>query len=424
MTRLRASGASDTGQVRSNNQDSVLVGDTFAVVADGMGGHQGGEVASAIAIDAFDGIGDVTTVDELVDRFRSANDAVLERASQDPDLAGMGTTLVAIALVHEDGEDRIAVLNVGDSRAYRLANGALEQVSDDHSLVGEMVRDGRLTAEQARDHPRKNIVTRAIGIDPDVDVDDFQLLPHTGDRYLLCSDGLTDEVEDAYIAAVLRTTDDPDAAVAELVRMANDHGGRDNISVVVVDVTDDGGLSAAASAAVPDADGFRHESDEDTETYLAVPDDRDPVLPTATDVAETPKRRRAVTPLSALFVVVVAGVIGGALWLANDYARNTYHLDVVDDEVVIVQGRPGGWLWFDTELVERTEIDADDVPAEFADEVESNEAFSTLASARTFVRNVEERIDELEPPPTTTSTTSTTTTTAAPRSTTTSPTGN
>ena len=199
---LRAGGASDVGQVRSINQDSMLVGPHIYVVADGMGGHQGGEVASAMAIDAFDhGENQATvTVNELVGRVQDANGSVYERSGEDPGLSGMGTTLVAIAVVKEDGEERLAIVNVGDSRAYRLSGGQLDQVSDDHSLVGEMVREGRITDEQARDHPQKNIVTRAVGIEPAVDVDEFQLLPHAGDRYLLCSDGLTDEVTDAEIA--------------------------------------------------------------------------------------------------------------------------------------------------------------------------------------------------------------------------------
>ena len=430
---LRAGGASDVGQVRSINQDSMLVGPHIYVVADGMGGHQGGEVASAMAIDAFDhGENQATvTVNELVGRVQDANGSVYERSGEDPGLSGMGTTLVAIAVVKEDGEERLAIVNVGDSRAYRLSGGQLDQVSDDHSLVGEMVREGRITDEQARDHPQKNIVTRAVGIEPAVDVDEFQLLPHAGDRYLLCSDGLTDEVTDAEIAEVLRAVADPDAAAQQLVERANAHGGRDNITVLVVDVVDDGDIAAKASAVVPDSEHFSEHPGSDTQNLLAVPHEdtsgggsegTSAPEPAAEPAAEPAKRPRALTVRSIAFVLVVLALVGGGLWLVNDYATNTYYLDTVDGEVTIFKGRPGGVLWIDPSAVEPTGVDVDDVPAEFADDVIDRRDFATIESARRFVENMEERIEELAPPPTTSTTTSTstttTTTTATPPSTT------
>ncbi len=434
MITLRAGGASDVGQVRAINQDSMLLGPRIYVVADGMGGHQGGEVASAMAVDAFDHGENIATVtvNELISRVQEANGSVFERSGEDPGLSGMGTTLVAIAVVQEDGEERLAIVNVGDSRAYRLSGGQLDQVSDDHSLVGEMVREGRITDEQARDHPQKNIVTRAVGIEPDVDVDEFQLLPHAGDRYLLCSDGLTDEVTDDEIAEILRTVDDPDAAAQQLVDRANEHGGRDNITVLIVDVLDDGDLSAKASAAVPDSEHFSEHPGSDTQNLLAVPDDETDANAAGGGEAPTgrrrrrrgaaddgPKRPRAVTVRSIAFVLVVLALVGGGLWLVNDYATNTYYLDTVDGEVTIFKGRPGGVLWVDPSAVEPTGIEVDDVPAEFADDVVDRRDFATIESARRFVANMEDRIEELAPPPTTsTTTTSTTTTTAAPPSTT------
>lgn len=423
MTALRAGGASDVGQIRAVNQDSMRVGPRIFVVADGMGGHQGGEVASAMAIEAFDGGEQLATVtvNEIVSRVQEANESVFERSAEDPALSGMGTTLVAIALVVAEGEDRLAIVNVGDSRAYRLTGGQLEQVSDDHSLVGDMVREGRITKDQAREHPQKNIVTRAVGIDRQIEVDDFQLLPRKGDRYLLCSDGLTDEVTDDDIAGVLRTVDDPDAAAQSLVDMANEHGGRDNITVLIVDVVDDGDLAAAASAAVPDADTFSHHEASDTATFLAVPDDQAHLQSSTTPAGPSPdssaspdsgvptKRQRAVTWRSVLFVAVVVGLVGAGLWLANDYATNTYYVAIDDGEVSIFKGRPGGVLWLDPSLEESTGIDADDVPAEFLDDIEGERTFASLDRARTFVTNVGDRITELEPPPTTTTTTTSTT---------------
>lgn len=431
--RLRWGGATDVGQLRSANQDSMLLGPHIFVVADGMGGHQGGEVASALAIETVSDRALGSDVEELVTAVEEANETVFERSTQDPALSGMGTTFVGIAIVEVDGEERFGIVNVGDSRAYQLSSGQLVQITDDHSLVGELVRDGRLSREDARTHPQKNIVTRAVGIDEQVQVDDFVVIPHTGDRYLLCSDGLTDEVEEDDIAVVLRTVDDPDEAAQELVRRANEHGGRDNITIVIVDVVDDGGMSdrAATSAApsVPDAEDFS-ESDDDTQTFLAVPDDqaheqrtttrREPLQDDLEDRLEgvrddsEPKPQRAITIRSVAFVVVVLGLLGAGAYLVNDYARNSYHVILDDDEVTIFRGRAGGVLWFDPSLEARTGIDADDVPGTFRDRLEDGVNQSSLAAAERYVANLEERIEELAPPVTTSTppTTSTSPTTA------------
>src|SRR5205823_5486211 len=144
------------------------------------------------------------------------------------DQRGMGTTLTAVALVEEDGEDRLAVVNVGDSRAYLLQQGELEQLTDDHSLVAQLVREGQLTPEEATVHPQRSIITRALGLDPEVEVDMWELTPYRGDRLLLCSDGLTNELDDERIASVLRSVADPQEAANQLVQEANARGGNDN----------------------------------------------------------------------------------------------------------------------------------------------------------------------------------------------------
>src|SRR5690606_37334757 len=168
-----------------------------------------------------------------------ANVAILERALADPTLRGMGTTLCVLALVEADGEERLAIANVGDSRIYVFANGELEQMTDDHSLVAALVREGRITEEEAEGHPQRNILTRALGMDSDVTVDAWEVVPLVGERWLLCSDGLFNEVSVDQMGAVLRRLADPQGAAAELVRLANDGGGRDNITVLVVDIVDD-----------------------------------------------------------------------------------------------------------------------------------------------------------------------------------------
>ncbi len=446
--RLRWGGASDVGQVRTANQDSMLLGTSVFVVADGMGGHAGGEIASQMAVEIIDaeleGTGDDPdrprrTLD-LVTAVQAANDRVWAHSEDDPELAGMGTTVVAIGVVEERGETLLAIVNVGDSRAYRLSGGELDQVSDDHSLVGELLREGRLTAEEARHHPQKNIVTRAVGIERYVDVDEFEILPRTGDRYLLCSDGLTDEVDERDIATVLRHVDDPEEAARELVRRANEHGGRDNVTVVVVDVVDDGLDPAAVPAgdagleSVPDDDGFSHDPDEDTQTFLAVPDDQahrqnEDDADAAGDRARLWGRRRAgaearppraVTVRSLAFVLAVLVVVGGGGFLAYSYVRNTYHVTIDDEQVVILRGRPGGVLWFDPTFVERTDIDVDDVPPALLDDLEEGVSQPNLDRARLYVANLEERIEDQAPPVTTTTTTRPrTTTTTTPRITTT-----
>lgn len=256
--RFAAGAATDVGMVRTENQDHLLVQPRLWLVADGMGGHRGGEVASLVASEVVaSGVADLGP-QRLDDAVRRANGAVIDRALGDPDLAGMGTTLTALAAVSgADGDAEVLVLvNVGDSRTYRLAAGAsaVEQLTTDHSLVAEWEREGRITAEQAATHPHRNVITRALGIDEDVEVDRWELAPTVGDRYLLCSDGLTNELDDDAIAAVLVGTADPQVAADELVARANAAGGRDNVTVVVVDVVaSDPATDAATATATPTA---------------------------------------------------------------------------------------------------------------------------------------------------------------------------
>ncbi|HXH56865.1 Stp1/IreP family PP2C-type Ser/Thr phosphatase, partial [Iamia sp.] len=251
MTSFRVGSASDVGQLRTNNQDSKLIADAVSVfaVADGMGGHQGGEVASAIAVETLEAVISEPTTASVVEAVKEANRRIFSRAEDTTELRGMGTTLVAIALVNQDGADEeIAWVNVGDSRVYLLRDGELHQLSRDHSLVEDLRRGGQLSEEEAAIHPQRNILTRALGIDQEVEVDSDSLLPLTGDRFLLCSDGLFNEVDPTTLVDTLTSGEDPDAVAHELVRLANAGGGRDNITCVVVDVTDDGGGATRAAA--------------------------------------------------------------------------------------------------------------------------------------------------------------------------------
>jgi PPM family protein phosphatase len=238
--RVSSFAGTDVGLARSGNEDSYFCGRTVFAVADGLGGHQGGEVASAAAVEplaALDGR-DFAEPDEaaqaLADAIREANSAILDRAAGDPALWGMGTTVTAATLA---GDRFLQLAHVGDSRAYLLRGDELGQLTTDHTVVGELVRRGRLTRDQAAIHPERNILTRAVGLDPSVAVDTPEPLElEPGDQVLLCSDGLTEAVADDRIAELLAAEGDGGEAYRGLIDAANAAGGPDNITVVLLRV--------------------------------------------------------------------------------------------------------------------------------------------------------------------------------------------
>ena len=236
--RLSSFAGTDVGRTRSGNEDSYFCGRTVLAVADGLGGHQGGEVASAAAVEplaALDGrefADPGEAAEALTAAIREGNAAILERAAGDPGLWGMGTTVTAAALA---GERHLQLAHVGDSRAYLLRDGSLEQLTTDHTVVGELVRRGRLTPEQAAIHPERSILTRAVGLDPRVPVDTPDPVElRDGDQVMLCSDGLTEAVDDDRIAELLSADADGEAACRSLIDAANAAGGPDNITVVLL----------------------------------------------------------------------------------------------------------------------------------------------------------------------------------------------
>jgi protein phosphatase len=237
---LRWGASTHPGQVRTNNEDAFAADDGIWVVADGMGGHLAGEVASAYTIDALREANraGITSSGDLVSAVQQANDTIRHEALTNPGRRGMGTTVTALAVMHHPDNPQLVVANVGDSRTYLWRDGQLSSVTVDHSYVQELVSGGEITAEEARTHPRRNIVTRALGIEPGVMVDTWTLAAVRGDRYILCSDGLVDEVTDEEIAGVSAEEADPQRAAERLVALANQNGGRDNVTVVVVDVVD------------------------------------------------------------------------------------------------------------------------------------------------------------------------------------------
>ena len=239
MARFVWGAATDVGRLRTANEDAFCADDRLFVVADGMGGHLAGEVAAAMAVDALrDRMGgSVTTdIDALIGAVDTANRQIFQASHTRVDQHGMGTTLTAIAPVRCDGEVQLGLVNVGDSRAYAVRRGRLTQLSIDHSYVQELIASGQITATDARTHPHRNIVTRALGIEPVVRIDAWTMPIVAGDRFILCSDGLVDEVLDTVIGELAADILDPQEAADRLVATANRNGGRDNITVVVIDV--------------------------------------------------------------------------------------------------------------------------------------------------------------------------------------------
>ena len=236
---------SDTGLQRRENEDSAYASAPLFVVADGMGGAQAGEVASRIAVETFQqGLGaDGSPEERLAERVHAANAQIYERSREETGREGMGTTLTAAYL----DDSQLAIAHVGDSRAYLFRDGELSRLTQDHSLVNELVQRGKLTEAEAEEHPQRSIITRALGPEPDVEVDTLTYPVRAGDVVLLCSDGLTSMVSEDQVAAILRSATGLEAAATALIAAANQAGGRDNITVVLFRVEEVGGEDANAA---------------------------------------------------------------------------------------------------------------------------------------------------------------------------------
>ncbi len=259
----------DAGRKRRRNEDALVVEPPLFVVADGMGGAQAGEIASRLAASAFreyheaDALPGERRLEAII---QEANRRIYERAQTDTNASGMGTTVTA-AIVDDE---RISIGHVGDSRAYRIRNGELEQLTQDHSLVADLMRSGRLTPEEAETHPQRSVITRALGTDSEVDVDTFDVAAEPGDVYLLCSDGLTTMLGDEEIGRILAEAKSLEAAAKELVKAANRRGGEDNVTVVLFAV-EEGGPALDETARLT-TDGRGDVDDlEDTLTGLEAP---------------------------------------------------------------------------------------------------------------------------------------------------------
>ncbi len=249
--RIASGVATDIGRVRDGNEDSFLVvaEPPLFAVADGMGGHRGGEVASHLALETVETLAQHGS-GTLADQVREANRAVYARSQEDRAVTGMGTTLTAARVV----DDTVLLAHVGDSRAYLLRAGAMRQLTDDHTLVNRMLKAGEITAAEADVHPHRNVLTRALGTEPEVKVDTGEVALMDGDRVLLCSDGLFGMLNEDQIQAICEAEPDPQRAADRLVKAANRAGGIDNITVLVLDAREGpGGPSSDGAATVPEA---------------------------------------------------------------------------------------------------------------------------------------------------------------------------
>ncbi len=322
----------DTGRQRRANEDSLFARAPVFAVADGMGGAQAGEVASRLAVEAFEpGLPAAgTPEDRLAEVARAANQRIHEVAADDAARTGMGTTLTAAYV----GDAGVSLAHVGDSRAYRLRDGVLEQLTNDHSLVGELVRRGKLTAEEAEEHPQKSVITRALGVEAWVDVDTFTAPARDGDVYLLCSDGLTSMVGEARVGELLRSAPDLAAAGRALIDEANAEGGRDNITVILFRLEEIEGTApataepppAAATGDQPTALGQSAPSQADVRAALhrqqaeaaAAPAAVTPRSPRPPRPAPAPaKRRRWRRVVPALATIAVVGLVAVGAWMAS-----------------------------------------------------------------------------------------------------------
>jgi PPM family protein phosphatase len=469
VTVLRSGSATDVGRVRKVNQDLPLETANLYAVADGMGGHVGGEVAAQVAVDALLRVfSRAPTRAGLEEAFSMANRAVWDESQERTELRGMGTTLTAAALVTgADGRDALALANVGDSRAYLYSNGGIVQVTADHSLAEERMRHGEMTEEEAAVHPQRHILTRALGVASDVETDMWELQLRSGDRLILCSDGLSNEISREEMVEVLATVRDPGDAAHRLVDIANEHGGSDNITVIVVDVLvgEDTPKSASvitpigARAGVPllvphgsapgptsapapsgalaegsqlgfggrtnalSEDGPRSGEfflDSTQAVPLARATDRSAVSqPSAAPVPlnETRRQRRRrlgiprrITVRVVLFVLLVAAVPTAAYFAIRWYAYDNWYLSIQKQQIVVQQGHKGGVLWFQPKVVDRTGTLTSQLLATDVAQIRAGVQESSLRAAKKYIANLRNEYESAQAGENAATTTTTSTT--------------
>ena len=355
MLTLAIGASTDTGNLRGQNEDAHIAEQNLFAVADGMGGHNAGEVASAMAIEHLRGVAltGVASAEAFAQVIRDLNGAIYASATSTTDQRGMGTTLTAAALLAPTDNvaqpSQMVIANVGDSRTYLLRAGELRQLSVDHSYVQELVTEGLLTVEEAHTHPRRNIVTRALGIDSQVSVDTWTIPMFDGDRFMLCSDGLVDEVPLDEITELMQEHSAPQQIAERLVTAAKRHGGRDNITVIVIDVKLN--VETNVETVVPETPG--------------------------------PSKKRVLA-----LVVVAVLFIGG--FVALRHQRSGYFVAFTNSSssatIAIYKGQPGGLLWIKPTVVEVSATKRYSMHSELQREIDRVQRFDSVDKARLYLK--------------------------------------
>ena len=386
--------ATDVGKIRKMNQDFLAVSDSLFIVADGMGGHRGGEIASEIAVKKLFDKKRYSTVQSFRDQVIEANTAVRAEAETNSQLDGMGTTLCGITMIEPSAgkAEKLAVANIGDSRIYLLSQGQFSQVTEDHSLVEEMRREGKITEQEAENHPHRNIITRALGINTEATVDCWELPIHKDDRFLLCTDGLSNEVSAAEIRHTLEVVDNPQEAAKQLVSLANANGGNDNITVVIVDVKE-GEVSTTPSIISPISSSIPDQSSPTSSAATSRSLGNRPEG--ATEWQTTPENIRKLI-ITALVTLLIVGLFIGR------YARNNYFVSfeqvgdtsIENSQILIYQGRTSSILWFDPTIEERRPILGRDLDKRTIEEIRQKPQFETLEEASQYLDALQEEITE------------------------------
>ena len=397
MRRLRLTwgGATDQGRIRANNQDAMYADSGLFVVADGMGGHQGGEVAANLAVRTLTNA-ERSDREQLREAVAEANRVVHQTALEEAELHGMGTTLTTLAVSQAANTHQFVILNVGDSRIYRHRDGQLEQLTEDHSYVAELVRRGELDDEAAQVHPYRNMLTRAIGVHAEVEIDEWLLEPVSGDRFMLCSDGLTNELADVEIAEQLGFDKDPSTTAKALVGLANKRGGRDNSTVLIVDVQvevidpDEPPLSSGTG----ESQGRTSSSPDEANTPTGDSENFSNQLEQKSNTKKSSwLYNRVHVKLGAVIISLVLLLSSAATVTAIGlYARSSYHVGIVANHVVIQKGRIGGLLWFEPTLEHWTDIQTVQLAEQDRQRLANGEQMLDLDNAKTFVANLRSRL--------------------------------
>lgn len=459
MISLSWGAATDVGRIRKNNQDSYIADGAVFAVADGMGGHVGGEVASKLAIDVFsEAFSSKPDSLDIISVVGKANSAILSRAQVEPKLQGMGTTLCLLSVGKSGNKFFLNLVNVGDSRGYLYRNGDLIQLTDDHTLVSEMVKAGDLSVSEVSAHRARHILTRALGVDPEVEVDHWKIDPKPQDVYLLCSDGLTNELSDPEIQAILSKPTSPKEKAEELVTGALEAGGSDNVTCIVVQVD---ALEFASSSSereetsriveLPSQAKLRERLQSasrsvgadvgERERYISAAQAQrekeevakgerikqdssravgpairvNPLISSGTRSATLtsipvplPKRatEKKFTVASVLrigvFVAILIVVLAFGVSAVGIYANHSYFVGLDKSQVAIYKGRPGGLLWYDPKLVRKTQVAAGQVAPYHLPDLRKGVVEPSLQASLAYVNNLVTEATQITSAPTTT----------------------